>query len=348
MTITQSEFGTTQDGEEATKFTCQNANGCVLTLSDYGAHVVAVEVPDKTGKTDNVTLGFSDLAGYQQRHPYFGSTVGRFCNRIGNGEFSLEGKRYELAKNNGPNHLHGGDIGFDRYVWKATAFTDAQLGDAVKFERVSPDGEEGYPGNLRVSVTYGINDRNELTMAYEASTDAPTVLNLTNHCYWNLAGAGSGKIFDHHVAIHAETLLEVDDNLIPTGNQVEVAGTAFDFRGLKRIGEQISETGGDPIGYDHCFVLSETPRPVAKAARVTEPTTGRSMEILTSQPGIQFYTGNFLDGSDGCGGFGQHEAFCLETQHFPDSPNCSQFPTTVLKPGQKFEQTTIHRFDWQS
>lgn len=348
MTIIESEFGTTQSGETVRRFVCENAHGCKLILSDYGAHVIGVEIPDRDGKASNVTLGFPALAGYEQRHPYLGSTVGRFCNRIAGGQFSLDGVTYHLATNNGPNHLHGGDVGFDRFVWHASPFAEAGPGvSGVRFDRLSPAGEEGYPGNLKVSVTYSINDENELAMAYEASTDATTVLNLTNHCYWNLAGAGSGKVLDHVVTIHAPTYLAVNENLIPTGKQQEVAGSAFDFRSPRSIGERISDTGGEVIGYDHCFVLSESSgQKVRTAARVEEATSGRSMEILTSQPGIQFYTGNFLDGSDGCGGFGQHEAFCLETQHFPDSPNQPEFPSTVLEPGQKFEQTTIHRFHW--
>ena len=218
MSITQNEFGTTQAGQTATRFTCRNAHGCVLTLSDFGAHVVGVEIPSASGNVDNVTLGFPTLAGYEQRHPYLGSTVGRFCNRIAHGQFTLEGASYKLATNNGPNHLHGGDVGFDRFIWEATPFEDSDNGaSGVKFQRVSPAGEEGYPGNLDVSVTYSINDDNELVMAYKAATDAPTVLNLTNHCYWNLAGAGSGKVLDHRVTINAESYLEVDENPDPNG-----------------------------------------------------------------------------------------------------------------------------------
>jgi aldose 1-epimerase len=343
MTIERAKFGQTADGTQVHRFTISNSKGMRLVLSDYGAHVIAVEVPDREGKLANVTLGFDGLDGYQQRHPFFGSTVGRFCNRIARGQFSLGGKSYQLATNNGPNHLHGGESGFDRKAWEAQTF---ESGDeaGVRFTRTSPDGEEGYPGNLKVVAVYSLNDNNEVKMHFEATTDAPTIVNLTNHCYWNLGGAGSGQVLNHQLMIAADHYLSVDDTLIPTGDRTPVEGTPMDFTEPMAIGSRIAQVGSDPTGYDHCYGLRGHAGQLRLAARVTEPKSGRVMEIHTTQPGIQFYTGNFLDGSAGNGGFGKHDAFCLETQHFPDSPNHPEFPTTELKPGETFQATTIHRF----
>ena len=303
MQLTQEAFGSTADGEPVTLYTCINQHGCVLKLMDYGAIVVAVEVPDRDGQLANVTLGFPSLAGYQQRHPYFGATVGRYCNRIGGGQFTLEGHTYQLATNDGANHLHGGERGFDRYLWNAeTISTDSAVG--VKFTRLSPDGEEGYPGNVQATAIYTLNNDNELKMEFSATTDAPCPVNLTNHCYWNLAG--SGTILNHELMIQADQFLAVDDGLIPTGQMPPVRGTPLDFTRLTKIGARIDQVPGDPGGYDHCFVLRSQDGSLALAARVQEPTSGRVMEILTTQPGIQFYSGNFLDGAAVNGGFPQH------------------------------------------
>jgi aldose 1-epimerase len=311
-------------------------------MIDYGATIIAVEVPDRQGKLANVTLGFPRLDGYLQRHPYFGSTVGRYCNRIAQGRFSLNGQTYTLAKNNGPNHLHGGEKGFDARMWQAEPSAGAdQL--SIRFTRRSPDGEEGYPGNLDVAAIYALNNNNELTMEFQVKTDQDTVVNLTNHAYWNLAGAGSGTIENHELTIEADQYLTVDDTLIPTGELAEVDGTPLDFRQPKKIGVDLQKIP-DIGGYDHCFALRDPSGELALAARVKDPTSGRVMEIHTTQPGIQFYTGNFLDGTAVNGGFAQHGALCLETQHYPDSPNQPKFPTTILKPGESYRQRTVHRF----
>lgn len=343
MKIETANFGKTADNEKVTLYTCTNANGLVLKMIDYGAIVVSLETPDRDGKLGNVNMGFDSLEGYLGGHPYFGSTVGRYCNRIAHGEFTLNGKKYTLAKNNGENHLHGGLKGFNKVMWKGSKI---QQDDAVgvKFEYTSKDGEEGYPGNLAVTVEYRLTNDNELAIEFWATTDADTVLNLTNHNYWNLAGAGSGLILDHEVTLMADKYLPVDEGLIPTGKLADVAGTPLDFRTAHKIGERIKQVDLDPQGYDHCFVLNSSSGQMALAARVKDPKTGRVMEISTTQPAIQFYSGNFLDGAEANGGYAQHSGFCLETQHYPDSPNQPNFPSTVLKPGQKFHQKTSHKF----
>jgi aldose 1-epimerase len=341
MQLTQEAFGTTADGKAVTLYTCTNQHGCVLKLMDYGAMVVAMEVPDRDGQLANVTLGFPSLDGYQRRHPYFGATVGRYCNRIAGGQFTLEDRTYKLATNDGANHLHGGERGFDRHVWDAeTISSEAAVG--VKFTRLSPDGEEGYPGNVQATAIYTLNNDNELKMELQATTDAPCPVNLTNHTYWNLAGAGT--ILNHELMIQADQYLAVDDGLIPTGEMPEVRGSPLDFTRLTKIGARIDQVKGDPGGYDHCFVLRSQDGTLTLAARLQEPTSGRVMEVLTTQPGIQFYSGNFLDGAADNGGFPQHAACCLETQHYPDSPNRPEFPNTILQPGETLHHVTIHRF----
>ncbi|MCP4190494.1 MAG: galactose mutarotase [Planctomycetaceae bacterium] len=343
MQITQDKFGKTTDGTEVHRFRCENDSGLALSLIDYGAIVTSVEVPDRTGQSANITLGFETLDGYLQRHPYFGATVGRYCNRIANGSFVLAGKKHELATNNGPNHLHGGDIGFDRKSWNCEQIT-TQDEIGIEFTRVSPAGEEGYPGNLTVTAAYTLTSDNELKMVFSAQTDAATPLNLTNHCYWNLAGSGQGKILDHELQIEADQYLAVDPTLIPTGELAAAPGTPLDFTQTAQIGSRIDQMTGDPGGYDHCYALRSQDGTLKLAARVREAHSGRVMEVYTTQPGIQFYTGNFLDGTAEVGGFHKQEAFCLETQHYPNSPNQADFPSTILKPGEKFEQTTVHRF----
>ncbi|MEZ6118141.1 MAG: aldose epimerase family protein [Pirellulaceae bacterium] len=343
MSIEKSVFGKTSDGTEVHLYKCTNAQGASMSLTEYGAIMVSVEMPDRNGKLENITLGFDKLEGYLQRHPYFGATVGRYANRIAKGKFTLNGQQYTLATNNGPNHLHGGQDGFDRQVWQAEEVSGgSEVG--VKFTRTSPDGEEGYPGNLNVTVIYTLNNDNEIKMVMSATTDQATVLNLTNHNYWNLGGANSGSILDHQLMIASDKFLAVDDTLIPTGEMTPVPGTPLDFTSFHAIGERIKQIDADPVGYDHCFVLRSNDGSLQTAAKVKDAKSGRVMEVLTDQPGIQFYSGNFLDGSEGGNGHKQYDAFCLETQRFPDSPNQPDFPTTVLKPGGKFQQTTVHRF----
>lgn len=343
MSVSRSTFGETPDGQKVDLYTCVNANGLVMKVMTYGAIVTQLQAPDRNGKLANITLGFDKLEGYLGDHPYFGATVGRYANRIAKGKFTLDGKEYTLATNNGPNALHGGEVGFSRVMWDAQPVeTDSAVG--VKFTHVSPDGDEGYPGKLTATVTYTLTNVNEMRISYEAVCDKATPINLTNHCYWNLAGAGSGTILDHRLMLTADKYLPVDDTLIPTGELTPVAGTPFDFRKPHRIGERIDQVTGDPPGYDHCFVLRNQDGDMALAARVTESTSGRVLEILTDQPGIQFYTGNFLDGSNANGGYDRNEGFCLETQHYPDSPNQSSFPSVILRPGQTYRTRTIHRF----
>ena len=341
--VTKEPFGKTTEGVEVEIYTCTNANGLVMKLTNYGAIVVSLETPDRDGKLANITLGFDELAGYLPRHPYFGATVGRFCNRIAKGKFSLDGKEYTLATNNDPNHLHGGNVGFDKVVWTAT---ELQTGDAVgvEFSYRSPDGEEGYPGNLDVKVVYSLTNKDEMVVDFSATTDQATPVNLTNHNYWNLAGAGSGDIRSHELTIAADQFLAVDATLIPTGELRDVKGTPLDFSAAKKIGDDLDKIEADPVGYDHCYVLRETAAGLKMAARVKDPGTGRVMEIRTTQPAIQFYSGNFLKGGDDEGGYQQYHGFCLETQHHPDAPNQPGFPTTILKPGETYRQTTVHAF----
>jgi aldose 1-epimerase len=339
-------FGKTKDGTPITVYSLVNQRGVKARLIDYGATLISLETPDKSGKLANITLGFPNLDGYLQRHPYYGSTVGRYGNRIAGGKFKLDGKEYTLATNNGPNHLHGGLKGFDAVVWKAEPIKEPSA-VGVKFAYTSQDGEEGYPGNLDVSVTYSLTNNNELRIEYEAKTDKPTVVNLTNHAYWNLAGAGSGDILKHELTLAADQYLPIDDTSIPTGKPAEVKGTPFDFTSPHAIGERIGELKKEPHktkGYDHCYVLRGQEGKLALAARVKDPASGRIMEIFTTEPGIQLYCGNFLGGGAGEGGYKQHDAFCLETQHYPDSPNQPQFPSTTLRPGETYKSTTVHKF----
>lgn len=340
MSVTRTPFGTTPTGQSVELFTLTNSAGNIVTLTSYGAILVSVEVPDREGQRANVNLGFSDLAGYLGGHPHFGSTIGRFANRIAGGRFVLDGQTFTLAVNNGPNHLHGGKIGFDKQVWDAELIeTPAAVG--VRFSLLSPDGQEGYPGNLSVIAEYTWNDANELTSTFRATTDKPTVINMTNHAYWNLAGAGQGTVLEHVLQLDCDRYLAVDDTLIPTGQQAEVAGTPLDFRQPKPIGERIAQLPATK-GYDHCYVVNGPAGGLRRCAQVSDPATGRTMEVLTTQPGVQLYTANHLGGQ-----FSQHGAFCLETQHYPDSPNRPEFPTTRLEPGQEFKQTTINRFSVQ-
>lgn len=344
MDVTSEPFGKTDDGQEVTRFVCTNKNGLVLEMIDYGATVTAMRVPDREGNLANVTLSCPDMAGYQACTMYFGSTVGRYCNRIANGKFTIDGTEYTLATNNGPNHLHGGIKGFDKKMWQATPIsTDDAVG--VQFTLTSPDGDEGYPGTLKVKAVYMLTNENLLIIDFKAETDKATHVNLTNHCYWNLSGEKSGKkILDHELMIAADKYLPVDETAIPTGELADVEGTPFDFREFHPIGSRFDQLHFDPNGYDHCFSLRNQSGEMALCAILKDPESGRVMEIHTTQPGLQFYTGNFLDGTEASGGFDQYSAVCLETQHYPDTPNRPGFPSTLLKPGEQYHQITTHRF----
>ncbi len=340
--VTSQPFGQTPAGQPVTLYTLTNGQGMSVSLTDYGATIVNLLVPDRRGQPGDVALGFDQLEPYFTESPYFGATVGRYANRIAKGVFLLDGKTYHLATNDHGNSLHGGTQGFSKQMWKAEELTGTS--PAIRFSRVSPDGEEGYPGRLEVAVTFTLTDHNALQISYEASTDQPTVLNLTNHCYFNLAGAGSGTILQHVLTIHADTILPVDAHGIPSGKFQAVAGTPWDFRTPKAVGTDLRAAGGDPVGYDHNYVLKAGAAP---AAEVYEPDSGRVMTVTTDQPGLQFYSGNQLDGTiKGKDGkvYPQYAALCLETQHFPDSPNQPEFPSTVLRPGEVFRSTTVYAF----
>jgi aldose 1-epimerase len=368
LTIREEAFGTLlgEDGKphRVTRYTLDNGRMSVAVLN-YGAVVQSVRVPDKSGKPENVTLGFADLDGYsdmEQKDPYFGAVAGRYGNRIAGGKFELNGKTYQLAKNNGPNHLHGGNRGFNDVLWQARPLPDdlTEL-DAVGVELtyISGDGEEGYPGELKSVVRYLLTEDDTLRMEYDAQLigdgELSTPINLTNHCYWNLGGVddeepkSSKSILDHVLMLNCDRYLPVDETLIPTGEMKPVAGTPFDFTKPKPIGKDFAAVKGDAAqgGYDHCFVVTDwnAARPEPKLiARVSDPDSGRVMEIETDQPGVQFYTGNFLSGGEPDGGFPQHHGFCLETQKLPDSPNQKTFPSAILRPGEVYRHITIHRF----
>ena len=350
ITLETKPFGTTPAGDEVSLYTMKNANGMEISVMDYGAILTSVKVPDAKGQVADVSLGFDSLEGYLGAHPYMGASVGRYANRIAKGRFALNGKTYTLAINNGPNALHGGLVGFDKKMWTASTIT-ADSGPAVSLTYLSKDGEEGYPGNLTATVTFALTNDNEIRISYKATTDADTVLNLTNHSYFNLAGAGKGTILDHIVTINADRFTPVDGGLIPTGELKSVDETPFDFRKPTAIGSRIDQTSDDQIklggGYDHNFVLNGEAGTIRFAARAKEPVSGRVMEVFTDQPGMQFYTGNFLDGSvTGKGGvkYEKRFGFCMETQHFPDSPNKPDFPTVVLKPGETYSTNTVFKF----
>ncbi len=343
-------FGKTGDGQEVQLFTLSNKNGMEARIMDYGGIVVSLKVPDRTGKLDDVVLGLNTLDDYLKGHPYFGALVGRYGNRIAKGRFTLNGVEYKLAVNNGENHLHGGIKGFDKRVWNAKFVKTAKGEVSLVLTYLSKDGEEGYPGNLNVTVVYTLTNNNELKLDYTATTDKDTVVNLTHHSYFNLKGEGNGDILDHQLMINANRFTPTDAGSIPTGELKSVSGGPFDFTKSTVIGARINQPDQQlqfGKGYDHNFVLDGRMGTVHLAATVFEPTTGRVMEVLTTEPGIQFYTGNFLDGTlTGKSGkvYQQRYGFCLETQHFPDSPNQPKFPTTTLRKGQTMHSTTIYRF----
>ena len=341
--IVQEPFGRLADGTAVELYTLTNVGGLKARIMTYGAILVSLEVKDRGGKLGDITLGYDGLDGYLKASPYFGAIVGRYGNRIAKGRFILDGVEYKLAVNNGANHLHGGLKGFDKVVWKATPF-ESQGARGVKFEYLSKDGEEGYPGNLACAVTYTLTDADELKLDYEAATDRATPVNLTHHSYFNLAGQGVGDILGHELTINADHFTPVDAGLIPTGEIKAVQGTPMDFTTPQTIGARIAKVAG---GYDHNYVLNRVGQGLELAARVYEPATGREMDVLTTEPGIQFYSGNFLDGTiAGKGGkvYPAHAGFCLETQHFPDSPNKPKFPSTILRAGQTYKTETIYKF----
>lgn len=332
-------------GSEVVESTLTNKRGTRLVLLDLGAILKALHVADRDGQRANVVLGFDSPQDYVVNGPYFGAICGRFANRIARGRFSLEGETFQLATNNPPNHLHGGERGLNQFRWNSQVLQDGDE-PSVEFYVTSPDGNEGFPGTLQVRVRYSLSADDTLRLDYWATTDRATPLNLTNHAYWNLSGAKPGQsILPHQLQLNCSRFLPVDSTQIPTGELRAVAGTAMDFTTSRVIGERIAEVPG---GYDHCYVIDgdsaiAADQPVL-AARVEDPDSGRAMEVWTTEPGIQLYTGNFLDGTASCGGFGPQQGLCLECQHFPDSPNRPEFPETILQPGQTYRQTTLHRF----
>jgi aldose 1-epimerase len=346
-TVMRERYGAMPDGAQIDVLTLRNANGVTIRAITYGGIITSIDVPDRAGRPGDIALGFDSLAGYLTAHPFFGAIIGRYGNRIGAGTFTLDGAQYTLATNNGPNNLHGGEKGFDKQVWNAQAVPGR---NAIEFTRTSVNGEEGFPGNLSVRVTYELTDKNELIVDYFATTDKATPVNLTQHTYFNLAGEGSGDILGHQLTINADRYTPVGDTLIPTGELAPVQSTPFDFRQRTAIGARIDESHPqlkNGLGYDHNWVLNRSGDGLQLAARVVEPISGRTLEITTTEPGLQFYSGNFLDGTiKGKGGhvYGHRAGFCLETQHYPDSPNQPAFPSTILRPGQEYRSKTVFAF----
>ena len=336
MTIERTLYGTTPQGEKVWHFTVTNSNGLGISAMTLGATLTSVRVPSARGTVD-VILGFDSLAEYIEHAPiYCGALVGRFANRIAHGKFSLDCKDYQLARNDGENHLHGGTRGFNSVLWKARAYKTGTTA-GIRWTYLSRDGEEGYPGTVQVSATYSLREDNRLAFEYWATTEKPTPINLTNHAYWNLAGRGSGTILDHEMSFNCPYYLPVNAELSPTGEILKTAGTPFDFSTAKPIGRDMARVTG---GYDHCMVVGRTDSGLVRACSVKDPRSGRSMQVWTTEPGIQFYTGNFLDGNP----YPRHGAFCLETQHFPDSVNFGHFPSCTLVPGQTYHHQTVHTF----
>jgi aldose 1-epimerase len=342
-------FGSTPQGRPVELYTFTNAHGLEVRAITYGGVIVSLKVPDKTGHLDDVALGYDSLAGYIENPTYFGAIIGRYGNRIAGAKFTLDGKTYSLAANNGPNSLHGGLRGFNKALWKAESFQNAN-GTGLIFTYTSKDGEEGYPGNLSAKVTYTLTDKDELIFDYEATTDKATPVNLTQHTYFNLAGEGHGDILGHYMMLNADRFTPVDKTLIPIGELRPVKGTPFDFTQPTAIGARINQKEEQMVlgnGYDHNFVINRSGSGPELTARVHEPESGRVMEVYTTEPGVQFYSGNFLDGTiTGKNGhvYKQRYGFCLETQHFPDSPNQPSFPSTILKSGQTYKSQTIYKF----
>jgi aldose 1-epimerase len=347
------QFGTLANGESARLFTLRNAHGIEVQLTNYGGIITSLKTPDRAGRFSDIVLGYDNLAAYVANSPYFGAIVGRYANRIARGHFTLDGATYTLAVNNGPNSLHGGLRGFDKVIWRARPFQN-QEGQSIALDYTSPDGEEGYPGTVHTTVTYTLTPDDRLIVDYQATTDKATPINLSQHSYWNLAGNASRDILGHVLTINADATTPVDSTLIPTGEIAPVDGTPFDFRTPTAIGARIEQRQNTQIrygnGYDHNWVLNRTgaaPDALVLAARVVEPTSGRTMEISTTEPGLQFYSGNFLDGTiTGKGGavYKFRYGLALETQHYPDSPNHPNFPSTILRPGQEYRSRTVFKF----
>jgi aldose 1-epimerase len=349
VSIAKSEYGTTPKGEKVDQYTLTNQKGMEVKIITFGGIISSIKVPNKEGISEEVAIGFNSLDQYMKDNPYFGALIGRFGNRIAKGKFTLDGKEYALAINNSPNALHGGPEGFHRVIWTAE---EAKSGDsaALKLKYVSKDMEEGYPGNLTVFVTYTLNKDNSLDILYEATTDKKTVVNLTNHSYFNLSSDFSKTILDHEITIDADKLVPVAATLIPTGKLTDVTNTPFDFRKPKKVGAEIEakdEQLKNGLGYDHCWVLNNQEKGERFAASAYDAGSGRLLEVFTDQPGIQFYSGNFLDGTlpmRNEGTYARRTGFCLETQHYPDSPNQKDFPTTVLNPGENYKTKTTFKF----
>jgi aldose 1-epimerase len=345
--LTLAPFGRTADDTVVDLITLRNASGLEMRVLTYGGTIMSLKTPDRNGQLGDIVLGFDTLEPYFDTSPYFGCLIGRYCNRIAKGLFTLDGTPYTLATNNDANHLHGGNRGWDKVVWKAETFNQ-EIGSGVKLTHVSPDGDEGYPGTVTADVTYTLTDDNRLVIDYHATTDKPTIINLTQHSYFNLAG--TGDILGHELTLHADRYTPVDPTLIPTGEIASVEGTPFDFRQPTGIGARIDQDDEQlkrGQGYDHNWVLTRSGGGLQPAARVVEPMTGRTLEIATTEPGIQFYSGNFLDGTiTGKGGhiYAHRSGLCLETQHFPDSPNHPDFPSTVLRPGEDYRSQTVYTF----
>lgn len=346
-TTMKEDYGTTPDGEKVEQYTLRNDAGMEVKIITYGGRITSLTAPDKDDNYENVVLNFDSLDQYLEDNPFFGALIGRYGNRIAQGKFTLDGEEYDLPQNDGENHLHGGEKGFDKVVWTVEEADDTSL----KLKYVSEDGEQGYPGRLETIVTYTLTDDNALDVDYEATTDKKTVVNLTQHAYFNLSGNFSEKILDHEVEINADEFVPVNENLIPTGELQEVANTPFDFREPTEVGERIenaNEQLESGLGYDHCWVLNEQESGMRFAASAYHEETGRLLEVHTNEPGIQFYTGNFLDGTlpmpSGEGNYEQRTGFCLETQHYPDSPNQENFPSVVLEPGETYSSKTSFKF----
>lgn len=344
--VSTQEFGKTEKGETVNLYTLRNRNGVEIAITNYGARVVTLKTPDAKGRLADIALGFDSLKGYEGPNPYFGAVVGRYGNRIAKGKFTLDGKEYTLAKNNGENSLHGGLVGFDRVMWSGKTEEANGVHKAI-LSYTSKDGEEGYPGTLTVTVTYTLSDNDDIQIDYHATTDKATVLNVTNHTYFNLAGQGNGDILGQVMQLNADRFTPVDSGLIPTGELKDVTGTPFDFRKPTVIGSRINDKDEQlklGKGYDHNFVLNRSANGLVMAARAVDPVSGRVLEVWTTEPGVQFYTGNFLDGTvtgKNATNYAQRTGFCLETQHYPDSPNHPDFPSTVLKPGEEYKSTTV-------
>lgn len=351
MEIKREHWGELKDGTEVWLYTLANDSGMRAQISTYGGTIVSLWVPDRYGEPGDVVLGFETLAEYVDHSPYFGCVVGRYANRIARGRFTLDGVTYQLACNDGPNHLHGGEVGFDKRVWSSSTRESDQGEPVLDLLLISPDGDQGYPGTLRVRVSYTLTDANALRIDYEATTDAPTILNLTNHSYFNLSAGQQASVLDHELRLNADRYTPVDDTLIPTGDLAPVAGTPLDFRSPRPIGARIEADHPQMRiagGYDHNFVINGEAGTLRLAARVVDPTSGRVMTVRTTEPGVQLYSANFLplEGLPGKRGltYGPRAALCLETQHFPDSPNKPHFPSVILRPGKKFCSTTIYAF----